>query len=100
MGGRKMERFNVLLTNKRIEKKLNKAQVANKMGLTPMYYARFENGDLCPTKRNVKQFAEFLFLPYQHNFWGILEAVRLHIQLAGIFFYCEHREHHPVEHEG
>lgn len=60
MGGRKMERFNVLLTNKRIEKKLNKAQVANKMGLTPMYYARFENGDLCPTKRNVKQFAEFL----------------------------------------
>lgn len=55
-----MKRFNVMLINKRIEKKLNKAQVAKRMGLTPMYYARFENGDLCPTKRNVKHFAEFL----------------------------------------
>ena len=30
------------------------------MGITPMYYARFENNNLLPTRRNIQHFLKFL----------------------------------------
>lgn len=53
-------RLSLLLEKKRNEKGLTKRQTAEIMGVTPMYYARFENNNLTPTKRNIKFFADFL----------------------------------------
>ena len=54
------ERFSELLQNKRKEKNMTKKDVAKLIGLTPMYYARYENNQLIPTQRNLPQFAKFL----------------------------------------
>ena len=48
------------LAIKRKELNLNKKEVAKMMGLGPMYYARFENGQLLPTKANAQMFSDFL----------------------------------------
>lgn len=47
-----------MLTVKRNERRLTKKQTAEFMSVTPMYYARFENNNLTPSKRNL-------------DFWGI-----------------------------
>lgn len=52
--------FAEALTKARISKRMNKTQVANYFGWTPMYYARYENGQLLPTKVNYKKFADFI----------------------------------------
>lgn len=49
-----------MLANKRNEKHLTKKQTAKLMGVTPMYYARFENNNLLPSKRNINFFSDFL----------------------------------------
>ena len=54
------EKFSLMLKSKRDEKKLTKKETARLMGVTPMYYARFENSDLLPTKRNIDFFSYFL----------------------------------------
>lgn len=42
-----------MLTVKRNERRLTKKQTAEFMSVTPMYYARFENNNLTPSKRNL-----------------------------------------------
>ena len=39
---------------------LTKAQMAKKFSWTPMYYGRYENGKLLPTKQNLHKFVEVL----------------------------------------
>ena len=53
-------KFSDLLKIKREEKKLTQKEVAKLMGITPMYYARFENNNLLPTRRNIQHFLKFL----------------------------------------
>lgn len=55
-----MEKFAELLTKARLKKNMKKADVANLFGWTPMYYGRYENGCLYPTKNNIEQFAKFI----------------------------------------
>lgn len=55
-------RFSEMLTSRRVELHLTKKEVAKLMGFSPMYYARFENGKLMPTKINAKIFSDFLGL--------------------------------------
>lgn len=55
-----MSKFTELLTKKREEKNMLKIDVANLFGWTPMYYGRYENGYLKPTKNNIQMFAKFL----------------------------------------
>ena len=64
--------FCKLLVEKRKEKHLNKRQTAALMGVTPMYYARFEKGDLIPTKHNLYLFASFLEMD-QNELWQIIQ---------------------------
>ena len=45
-----MSKFSELLTQKRIEKKLKKSDVAYLFGWSPMYYGRFENGHIIPSR--------------------------------------------------
>lgn len=45
-----------MLTVKRNERRLTKKQTAEFMSVTPMYYARFENNNLTPSKRNLDFF--------------------------------------------
>lgn len=42
------------------------------MGVTPMYYARFENNNLLPTKRNIGFFASFLEMD-EDELWYVME---------------------------
>ncbi|EOS23474.1 hypothetical protein C806_02979 [Lachnospiraceae bacterium 3-1] len=46
-------KLSVMLAAKRNEKQLTKKQTAELMGVTPMYYARFENNNLTSSKRNL-----------------------------------------------
>lgn len=55
-----MSKFTELLTKTREKKKMLKVDVANLFGWTPMYYGRYENGYLEPTKNNIKIFADFI----------------------------------------
>lgn len=60
-----------MLTVKRNERRLTKKQTAEFMSVTPMYYARFENNNLTPSKRNL----DFLGGQIKMNF-GILSKKR------------------------
>lgn len=60
-----MSKFTELLTKKREEKHMLKIDVANLFGWTPMYYGRYENGYLKPTKNNIQIFAKFLEIPVE-----------------------------------
>ena len=65
-----------MLAAKRNEKRLTKKQTAELMGVTPMYYARFENNNLTPSKRNLDFFADFFadFLEMDRDeLWNIIE---------------------------
>lgn len=52
-----MEKFCEYLEEQRKLIGLTKAQLARKIGWTPMYYGRFENGDIYPTEANISKFA-------------------------------------------
>lgn len=65
-------KFSIMLTAKRNEKQLTKKQTAELMGVTPMYYARFEKNNLTPSKRNLDFFADFLEID-KEELWSILE---------------------------
>lgn len=55
-----MSNFTELLKNTREAKNLTKVDVAKLFGWSPMYYGRYENGYLIPTKNNIIKFADFL----------------------------------------
>lgn len=55
-----MSKFTELLIKTREEKKMLKSDVASLFGWTPMYYGRYENGYLKPTKNNIDLFANFI----------------------------------------
>jgi transcriptional regulator with XRE-family HTH domain len=52
-----MVTFQKLLIQHRKKLHLNKAEMAKKIGWTPMYYARYENGKMLPSSRNIALFA-------------------------------------------
>ena len=52
--------FANFLKQVRKELSLNKVQMAEKFSWTPMYYGRYENGKLLPTKQNVDKFVKVL----------------------------------------
>lgn len=53
-------KFIELLIKTREDRGLLKQDVASLFGWTPMYYGRFENGQLKPSGTNIKKFAKFL----------------------------------------
>lgn len=55
-----MSKFTNLLKEKREEKRMLKKDVANYFNWGPMYYGRFENGQVTPKGLNIKKFANFL----------------------------------------
>lgn len=57
-----MSKFTKLLKKTREDKNLSKIEVAKLFGWSPMYYGRFENGYLTPSKNNIKKFSEFIGL--------------------------------------
>lgn len=57
-----MSNFTKLLKKTREDKNLSKIEVAKLFGWSPMYYGRFENGYLIPSKNNIKKFSEFIGL--------------------------------------
>lgn len=65
-------KLSIMLAAKRKKKHLTKKQTAELMGVTPMYYARFENDNLAPTKRNLYLFANFLEMD-KDELWTIIE---------------------------
>lgn len=69
-----MTRLSFLLQQK--EKNLTKKQAAEIMGVRPMYYARFENNNLLPTKRNTGFFAVFLEMD-EDELWRVIENDRV-----------------------
>lgn len=60
-----MSKFVDMLIAKREEKKMLKRDVALMFDWTPMYYGRYENGQLKPTVSNYKKFADFLGVSVQ-----------------------------------
>ncbi len=52
-------KLSIMLAAKRNEKRLTKKQTAELIGVTPMYYARFENNNLTPSRRKIDFFAGF-----------------------------------------
>lgn len=55
-----MSKFTDILFKTRKQKNMTKADVAKKMGWTPMYYGRYENGYLIPSESNLKKSSDFL----------------------------------------
>lgn len=55
-----MSSFTEELKKARESKNMTKTQVAKLFGWTPMYYGRYENGYLTPTKYNLNLFANFM----------------------------------------
>lgn len=54
--------FKEILIKARNKKGLNKKETAEIFGWTPMYYGRYESGDLVPNEVNLKHFADFIGL--------------------------------------
>lgn len=65
-------KLSIMLAAKRNEKRLTKKQTAELMGVTSMYYARFENNNLTPSRRNIDFFAGFLEMD-KNELWNIIE---------------------------
>lgn len=65
-------KLSIMLAAKRNEKRLTKKQTAELIGVTPMYYARFENNNLTPSRRNIDFFAGFLEMD-KNELWNIIE---------------------------
>lgn len=53
-------KFIELLIKKREQKGLLKKEVAELFDWTPMYYGRYENGNLIPSEYNIILFSKFL----------------------------------------
>lgn len=68
-------RLSNLLQQKRKEKNLTKKQVAEIMGVSPMYYAKFENNKLLSTRRNLNFFVSFLEMD-EDVLWEVIEKDR------------------------
>lgn len=62
-------KLSIMLAAKRSEKQLTKKQTAELMGVMPMYYARFENNNLTPSKRNL----DFLGGIDKDELWNIIK---------------------------
>lgn len=58
--------FSDFLKKYRIENGLTKKQTAALMGWTPMYYGRFENGNILPSKKNIEKFCANLNIPIEN----------------------------------
>ena len=56
-------KFSEFLQKYRNNHSLSKKEMAKKIGFTPMYYGRFEKGDLLPTKYNIERFSKSLGIP-------------------------------------
>lgn len=67
-------KLSIMLAAKRNEKRLTKKRTAELMGVTSMYYARFENNNLTPSKRNL-DFLPIFWRWVEMNF-GILSKTR------------------------
>lgn len=65
-------RLSDLLQQKRKERNLTK-KIAEIMGVTPMYYAGFENNKLLPTRRKLNFFASFLEMD-ENTLWEVIES--------------------------
>lgn len=57
--GDMMQYFADFLKQSRKELSLNKVQIAEKFSWTPMYYDRYENEQLLPTKQNIKNLLKY-----------------------------------------
>lgn len=57
--------FSEFLENYRVEKNLSKKELAAILDISPMYYGRFEKGDLLLTKWNINRFSENLDIPME-----------------------------------
>lgn len=55
-----MKKFSDLLKDRRKELNITKAQAAKIIGITPMYYGRFEKDQLYPTEKNIGRFSILL----------------------------------------
>jgi|688.fasta_scaffold352087_1 transcriptional regulator with XRE-family HTH domain len=55
--------FSNLLIEYRKKLGLKKNEVAKILNWTPMYYGRFENNQLYPTKKNIAIFSKLLGIP-------------------------------------
>ena len=51
-----MDKFSDLLKSRRKELGITKSQAADMLGITAMYYGRFEKDQLFPTKKNIERF--------------------------------------------
>ena len=56
----KTKSFKQLLIEKREQKGMLKKEVAELFNWTPMYYGRYENGNLKPSSSNIRMFSKFL----------------------------------------
>ena len=64
-------KLSMLLENRRKQLNLKKKDVAEMMGVTRMYYARYENNNMLPSKHNLEFFSEFLEIS-QDELWQIV----------------------------
>ena len=55
-----MLKFSTLLIEERKKKNLLMKDVAKLFEWTPMYYSRYEHGDLLPNEHNIEKFAKFI----------------------------------------
>lgn len=67
--------FRDILIEARERKKMLKKETAEYFGWTPMYYGRYESGDLLPTKNNLQKFANFIEIS-EDELWNIIEKSR------------------------
>lgn len=67
--------FKDFLIAARERKQLLKKETAAYFGWTPMYYGRYESGDLLPTKNNLQKFAKFIEIN-KDELWNIIEKSR------------------------
>ena len=59
-----METFNNYLKKYRENLSLTKRQMAVKFSWTPMYYGRYENGDIIPSDKVLRKFSDILNIDY------------------------------------
>ena len=70
--GKNIMTFAEILSEAREKKGMNKAQAASYFGWTPMYYGRYERGQLLPTKYNYDKFASFIGIEVE----SLIEIIR------------------------
>lgn len=68
--------FASLLKNKREEMNITRVKAAELIGINPMYYGRFEKGQIVPTKKNIGRFAKFMNIEEKELLKGINKGVK------------------------